>query len=235
MNKKLINKSEYAHFSKFAKEWWLPNGKFKAIHQIIPLRLEYILENLQKKKIKNIDVMDLGCGGGLTCEPLSRLGAKVTGIDFVKKNIMVAKQHAEISNLNINYIHADLMNLKINKKFDLIILFEILEHLEDWEGLIKKIKNNLKPKGKIIISTINKNKISRFFAIFVAEKILKWVPEDTHHYNMLIKPEKLTQVLQKNNLLIKNIMGMNFDLLTREWKLNKNIYPINYFCIAELN
>ena len=144
MNKKLINKSEYAHFSKFAKEWWLPNGKFKAIHQIIPLRLEYILENLQKKKIKNIDVMDLGCGGGLTCEPLSRLGAKVTGIDFVKKNIMVAKQHAEISNLNINYIHADLMNLKINKKFDLIILFEILEHLEDWEGLIKKIKKQFK-------------------------------------------------------------------------------------------
>jgi len=235
MNKKLTNKSEYEHFNKIAKEWWLPNGKFKALHHIMPLRIEYILKNLGKQKLKNMEVLDLGCGGGLTCEPLRRLGAKVTGIDFVKANIVVAKHHAKISKLKINYINADLNDVKIDNKFDLIILFEVLEHLSNWEGLIIKIRKNLKPKGKIIISTINKNEISKFFAIFVAEKILKWVPKNTHHYDMLIKPEKLSQVLKKNNLQIQNITGMNYDLFAREWRLNKNIYPINYFCMAALS
>ena len=235
MNKKSIKKSEYDHFNKFAKEWWLPNGKFKVLHQIMPLRIEYILKNLEKQKIKNMKILDLGCGGGLTCEPLSRLGARVTGIDFVKENINVAKQHAKISKLNINYINADLKSINLDKKFDLIILFEVLEHIDNWEDLIIEIRKNLKPKGKIIISTINKNEISKFFGIFVAEKILKWVPENTHHYDMLIKPDKLSKILDKYNLQIKNIMGMNFDLFTREWKLNNHIYPINYFCTAELN
>jgi len=233
MNKKRSKKEEFNNFTKIAHEWWKPEGKFKVLHDIIPLRIEYILQNLEEKKIKNLDVLDLGCGGGLTCEPLARLKANVTGIDFIKQNIEIAKKHAYNANLKINYIHNDLEAITINKKFDLIIMMEVLEHLDDWKKNISIIRKNLKPEGIIIISTINRTQLSKLFAIYLAENILKWVPMNTHDYRKLIKPNELKETLIKNNFVLKNIKGMNFNPITREWKLNNSVF-VNYFCTAKI-
>ena len=234
MSKKTSKIQEFDHFSNISKEWWDPNGKFKILHKITPLRIDYIIKNI-KKNIKNMDILDLGCGGGLTCEPLAKLGGSVTGIDFIKENITIAKQHSNRFNLKINYIHDDLDTMVLNKKYDIILMLELIEHINNWEDLILKIKKNLKPKGIIILSTINQNIFSKFFGIFIAENILKWVPKNTHNYDKLIKPKKLEEFLVKNKFKITNKTGMNYNILTREWELNKNLLPINYFCTATLN
>jgi len=235
MDKKNSKNDEFKNFTHLASEWWDPNGKFKILHEILPLRLEYILKNIDKVNIVNLDILDLGCGGGLTSEPLARLGAKVTGIDFIKKNIHIAKDHAKLSKLKIDYIQGDVNKISINKKFDVILALEVLEHIRDWEILICKLKINLKPNGRLILSTINKTLLSKFFGIFIAEKILKWVPEKTHRYEYLIKPEKLKYVLSYNEYKVLNFEGMNFNPISREWKLNRKFFPINYFCTAKLN
>ena len=234
MNKKTSKKEEFDHFSEIAKEWWEPDGKFKILHKILPLRIEYILKNINKNKVRNFDILDLGCGGGLTCEPLSRLGAKVTGVDFIKKNIEVAKTHAIKSNLKIRYIYNDLDSFNLKEKFDVILILEVLEHLDQWEILLKKIKNNLKKKGVLIISTINQTQLARIFAIYMAENILNWIPKNTHNFQKLIKPNILKKTLEKNNFVIKSIEGLNYNPIFNEWFLNKNYYPINYFCAAKL-
>ena len=231
MNKKNY---EYDNFSKIAKDWWDPNGKFKVLHEIAPLRLKYILDNSPNKQIKNLNILDLGCGGGLISEPLARLGGKVTGIDFIKENIEIAKNHATQSKLKINYIHDNLEKFKVKKKFDIILILEVIEHLDNWMTLITKIKKNLKKNGIIILSTINRTQLSKIFAIFLAEQILEWVPKNTHNFSKLIKPDELKKNLMKNNFLIKDITGMNYSIIKREWKLYKNLYPINYFCTAKL-
>lgn len=234
MNKKVSKKQEFDHFNSIAQEWWLPNGKFRILHQITNLRIKYIINKFANKDIRNLDILDLGCGGGLTCEPLSRLKANVTGIDFVKKNIDVAKEHAKKSKLEIDYIYSDLEKFKIDKKYDLILALEILEHLDDWENAINNIKKNLKPNGKIIFSTINRTNLSRLFAIFIAENILKWIPKNTHSYDKFITPKELKDALTNNNFKIENLTGMNFNPFTNEWKLSPNNYSINYFCTAKI-
>ena len=235
MIKNLSKKTEFSHFSKIAKEWWKPNGKFQILHKINPLRIEYILKNINQKKIEKLEILDLGCGGGLVCEPLSRLKAKITGIDFVKENIDIAKQHAKISKLKIQYIHDDLNFLKISKKFDVILLLEVLEHMENWKTFIKKVKKLLKPNGILIISTINRTKFSKFFAIFLAENFLNWVPKNTHDYSKLITPVELHSNLNECNFNVLDTSGMNYNPLLRTWSINKNLYKINYFCTAKLN
>ena len=138
MNKKKSKKQEYDNFSSIAEEWWKPEGKFKILHKILPTRIDYIINNIQYSKIEKFEILDLGCGGGLTCEPLARLGAKVTGIDFVEKNIKVARNHAIQSNLDIKYFHQDLNSIILKKKYDLILILEVLEHLNNWELILKK-------------------------------------------------------------------------------------------------
>jgi 2-polyprenyl-6-hydroxyphenyl methylase/3-demethylubiquinone-9 3-methyltransferase len=233
MSKNTSKKQEFDHFSKLASEWWKTEGKFKILHQIMPLRIHYILDNI--KQIKNLDILDLGCGGGLTCEPLARLKANVTGIDFVKDNIKIAKEHALKSNLNIKYIHSDLESLNIKKKYDLILMLEIIEHLDNWEHHISQIKKNLKPNGTIIFSSINKTLLSKYFAIYIAENLLHWIPKKTHNFNKLVSPKKLKRILTLNNFNVKDITGMNFNPLTQQWLLIKNIHPINYFCTAKIS
>ena len=232
MNKNTSKKQEFDLFSKLAAEWWKKEGKFKILHQIMPLRMRYILDNI--KNIEKLDILDLGCGGGLTCEPLSRLKANVTGIDFIKENINIAKKHALKSNLNIKYIHADLETLNIKKKYDLILMLEIIEHLDNWEQRISQIKKNLKKNGTVIFSSINKTQFSKFFAIYIAENLLDWIPKKTHDFNKLVSPKKLKQTLIENNFIIKDITGLNFNPLTQQWILIKNFYPINYFCTAKI-
>ena len=232
MNIKSKNE-EFALFNQLSDEWWNENGKFKILHQIKSHRMSYILDQINNRNIRNLKILDVGCGGGIICEPLARLGAKVTGIDFVPNNIIAAKIHSKKNKLKINYINKDIEKSKLDEKFDIILMFEVLEHLDNWKKTIKNIKKNLNKNGLIIISTINRNLLSKLFAINIAENILHWIPKGTHDYNKLIKPEELKKILLKEKFNFNNIKGLVFDPIKREWKLSKN-YMINYFCTANL-
>ena len=229
-----IKNSEFDHFSQLASEWWLKNGKFKTLHDIQPLRIKYILDTVNKKRLDKYKILDLGCGGGLVSEGLSKLGANVTGIDFIKENINIANLHAQKNKLKIIYKILDFENEKINSKYDVIVIFEVLEHLLDWKLFIKKIRSNLKPNGVLIISTINKNLLSKFLTIDLAEHILQWIPINTHTYYKFIKPKELEFVLKKNNFININFRGLKYNPFKKKWGFSKNTY-VNYFCSCILN
>ena len=161
-------KSEFNHFSKLANEWWIKNGKFKILHDIQPIRIKYIQDTLNRKNLNKIKVLDVGCGAGLVSEGIAKLGADVTGIDFIEENIKNARKHANQEKLKINYMVKNFEKENLKNKYDVIVIFEVLEHLEDWKLFLKKIKLNLKPNGILIISTINRNLISKFLTIDIA-------------------------------------------------------------------
>ena len=237
-----INKKEIEKFSKIAAEWWNPNGKFKPLHKFNPIRIKYIKDNIIKKfnlnssnkPLKTINILDIGCGGGLLSEPMSRLGASVVGIDASKKNIEVAKFHAKKNKLKINYICASPEILKIQKKFDVILSMEIVEHVEDINFFIKKSSELLKKNGLMFIATLNKTLKSYMFAIVGAEYILKWLPIGTHDWNKFIKPDELIKITKINNLKLEKLEGINFDLLTSEWNLSSN-NSVNYIAKFKKN
>ena len=230
-----INYKEIEKFSKIAKEWWDPNGKFKPLHKFNPIRISYIKENiiktfkinLKKKPLKNIKILDVGCGGGLLSEPMSRLGADVTGIDASMKNINVAKIHSKINKLKINYICASPEKLKIGKKFDVILNMEIVEHVEDVKFFLKSCSKLLKKNGIMFVATLNKTLKSYVFAIVGAEYILQWLPIGTHEWEKFLKPTDLISILKKNNLKVEKVDGMKFNILTDKWNVDSD-KSINY-------
>ena len=226
--------TEFEHFSSLANDWWSKNGKFKILHEIQAIRIKYILETLNKKNLKNTTVLDIGCGGGLVSEGLSKIGATVTGIDFIKENIKVAKMHAKKNNLKINYYLKDFEKEKITSTYDVIIILEVLEHLINWEEFIKKIKLSLNKNGTLIISTINRNLVSKFLTLDIGENLLKLIPLNTHTFYKFIKPEELEQVLSSNSFENIKFKGLTYNALKLKWELSKNT-KINYFCSCKLN
>ena len=227
-------KSEFNHFSKLATEWWNKNGIFKILHDIQPIRIKYIQDTLNKKKLNKLKILDVGCGGGLVSEGIAKLGADVTGIDFIEENIRVAKKHANQNKLEINYIVKDFEKERLTSKYDVIIIFEVLEHLENWKSFLEKIQKNLKPKGVLIASTINRNLISKFLTIDLAENFLKWIPLNTHNYYKFIKPEELKDNLTANNFKKIEFSGLSYNIFKQKWKMNNN-KKVNYFCSSFLN
>ena len=233
-----INKKEIEKFSNMAAEWWDPEGKFKPLHKFNPIRIKYIKENIVKEfQLKNkkyplsgINVLDIGCGGGLLSEPMCRLGANVTAIDASNKNIAIANLHAKKNNLKINYICSSPEKLKTTNKFDVILNMEIVEHVEDVDFFLKSCANLLKKNGLMFVATINKTLKSYIFAIVGAEYVLRWLPIGTHEWEKFVKPEELKSILIKNNLNLKKIDGMNFNILKDEWNVSKDL-SVNY--IAE--
>ena len=230
-----INKKEIEKFSKIAEEWWDPNGKFKPLHNFNPIRIRYIKENIIKdfkikssdKPLKNIKLLDIGCGGGLLSEPMCRLGANVVGIDASKKNIEVAKFHAKKNKLKIDYKVSSPEMLKSKTKFDVILNMEIVEHVNDIDFFIKESSKLLKKNGIMFIATLNKTLKSYVFAIVGAEYILKWLPIGTHDWEKFVKPIELISITKKNNLSLKKLDGMNFNILDNSWKVTSDT-SVNY-------
>ena len=222
-----INKKEIEKFSRIAEEWWNPNGKFKPLHNFNPIRIKYIKDNIIKdfniktssKPFKNIKILDIGCGGGLLSEPMYRLGASVFGIDASKKNIEVAKFHAKKNKLKINYKVASPEKLRTKIKFDVILNMEIVEHVEDINFFIKESSKLLKKNGVMFIATLNKTLRSYAFAIIGAEYILKWLPIGTHDWEKFVKPNDLINISKKNNLILKKLDGIKFNILDNSWKV----------------
>ena len=230
-----INKKEIEKFSKMATEWWDPNGKFKPLHKFNPIRIKYIKENIissfelkdNKKPLEKISILDIGCGGGLLSEPMTRLGANVTGIDASSKNINIAKLHAKKNKLSINYLCSSPEQMKVKKKFDVILNMEIIEHVEDVNFFIKSCSKLLKQDGIMFVATLNKTLKSYVFAIVGAEYVLRWLPIGTHDWEKFIKPEDLKNILNKNNLKLDKLDGMNFNIVKDEWSISRDT-SINY-------
>ena len=230
-----VNKKEIEKFSKMASEWWDPNGKFKPLHKFNPIRIKYIKENIMnsfklknnKKPLEKINILDIGCGGGLLSEPMSRMGANVTGIDASGKNIQIAKLHAKKNKLIINYLCSSPEKMKIKKKFDVILNMEIVEHVEDINFFINSCSKLLKKDGIMFVATLNKTLKSYMFAIIGAEYVLRWLPIGTHDWEKFIKPEDLKEILSKNNLKLEKLNGINFDIVKDEWNISRDT-SVNY-------
>ena len=231
-----INKEEIQKFSRLAEEWWDVNGKFKPLHMFNPVRIEYITYNIKKyfklkegktNFLEGLSILDIGCGGGLISEPMSRLGAKVTGIDASDKNIKVAKLHSDKSELEINYINTSPENFDQLEKFDVILNLEVVEHVDDLGLYIKSCHKLLKNNGLMFTATINRSFISYVKAIIGAEYILRWLPIGTHDWNKFLKPEELENLLNKENFSTFDIKGLNFNIFSNKWKKSNDL-SVNY-------
>jgi len=237
-----VNKKEIEKFSKMAEEWWDPNGKFKPLHKFNPIRIRYIKDNIinhfnlndKSKPLNKINILDIGCGGGLLSEPMSRLGANVVGIDASEKNIKIAKMHAKKNNLKIEYKNTSPENLKTNKKFDVILNMEIVEHVEDVNFFIKSCSKLLKKNGIMFVATLNKTLKSYIFGIIGAEYIMRWLPIGTHEWEKFLNPDDLIAISKKNNLTVQKLDGMKYNLIKNQWTLS-NDKSVNYISIFNKN
>ena len=232
-----VDKIEIEKFSKLAKDWWNPNGKFKPLHLFNPARVKFIKEKLvsyydsdpnSKNPLKELKILDIGCGGGLLCEPLSRLGATMTGIDASKNNIEVAKLHAKEMNLNIEYIHAAPENADLkNNTYDTVLCMEIVEHVKDVNLFIEKCSKLIKKNGIMFVATINKNLKSYIYSIIGAEYILRWLPIGTHDWNKFLTPSELEIIANKKDFTTDDVVGMKFNLLNNKWHKSSDT-SVNY-------
>ena len=238
-----INKEEIQKFSKMADEWWDVKGKFKPLHMFNPIRIEYITDNIKKhlqiennKKffLEGLNILDIGCGGGLISEPMARLGANVTGIDASEKNINVARLHSKKSGLQINYLNKSPENLNEKEKYDIILNLEIVEHVENVNLYIKSCYKLLKKNGIMFTATLNRSFISYLKAIIGAEYILRWLPIGTHDWNKFIKPEELEQLLNQEKFSTLNLKGLKFNPFSQKWKKSNDL-SVNYIICSLKN
>ena len=232
-----VDKIEIEKFSKLAEEWHNPLGKFRPLHLFNPARIKFIKEKLisyfkldpnNEQPLKKLKILDIGCGGGLLCEPLSNLGANMAGIDASKNNIEVAKLHSKEMNLNIKYIHTAPENLDLkNNTYDALLCMEVVEHLKDVNLFIENCSKLIKKNGIMFVATINKNLKSYIFAILGAEYVLRWLPIGTHDWDKFLTPQDLDIVASKNNFLADEIVGMKFNLFSKKW-FKSNDTSVNY-------
>ncbi len=237
-----INKEEIQKFSNLADEWWDVEGKFKPLHMFNPIRIEYITEKIKyhykiENKtlfLKNLNILDIGCGGGLISEPMARLGGNVTGIDASSKNINIASLHSKESNLNIRYLNKSPEQLKEYEKFDIILNLEVVEHVNDVNLYIKSCNKLLKKNGLMFTATINRTLVSYIKAIIGAEYVLRWLPIGTHDWNKFLKPEELEKYLSENNFNSVDVKGLEFSPIFRKWKKSDNL-SVNYIICSTKN
>ncbi len=242
MKTSTINKTEINKFDKLAAEWWNPEGSFKPLHKFNPIRIKYIKDSIiehfniksNKTPLKNISILDVGCGGGLISVPMKRLGANVVGIDASLKNIKVAKIYSKKKNLKIKYICSSPEKLKMKKKFDVLLMMEIVEHVEDVNLFIKQSSKFLKKNGLMFIATLNKTLKSYVFAIVGAEYILNWLPIGTHDWDKFVKPNKLIDIAKSYKLNLIDLSGLKFNPLFNNWDLTSD-KSVNYIANFKKN
>ena len=236
-----INKEEIQKFSNLSDEWWDVKGKFKPLHMFNPIRIEYIVEKIREhldvndkknKYFHDLNILDIGCGGGLISEPMARLGATVTGIDASYKNIEVAKIHSKKSKLKIRYLNKSPEQLDEVEKFDVILNLEIVEHVADVDLYISSCFKLLKRGGIMFTATINRTLTSYIKAIIGAEYILRWLPIGTHDWDKFIKPEELEKKLVEQKFKTLDIKGLNFNPVLNKWKRSENL-SVNYIICSE--
>jgi 2-polyprenyl-6-hydroxyphenyl methylase/3-demethylubiquinone-9 3-methyltransferase len=236
-----VNKEEIQKFSLMADEWWDVNGKFKPLHQFNPIRIDYILEKTldhykikssSDKPLKNLSLLDVGCGGGLISEPMCRLGANVTGIDASSKNIKIAELHSKTNQLDIKYLNKSPEQIKEVEIFDIILNLEVVEHVKDLDLYIKSCSRLLKKNGIIFTATLNRTFTSYFKAIIGAEYVLRWLPIGTHDWNSFLKPEELEKKLNNSDLSTLDVTGLSFNPFIKKWRRSSNL-DVNYIILSK--
>jgi len=237
-----INDAEIAKFTAMAEEWWDPKGKFKPLHKFNPVRMSYIREHLlahfkldgtAMRPFEGLSILDVGCGGGLLCEPLARLGATVTGIDAAERNIAIATLHAEKSGLDIDYQATTSEALAAQgKTFDMVLNMEVVEHVDNVPLYMKSCADLVKPGGLMLTATLNRTARAYALAIFGAERILRWLPVGTHDWNKFLTPEEIKTLITRNGLVVTAETGVVFHPLADEWRKSRDM-AINYMVMAE--
>ena len=235
------DEEEIKRFSQLSGEWWKENGAFAPLHRMTPIRIEFILKAVNecqaypisdKQPLKNLNIIDVGCGGGILSEPLKRLGARITGIDASETAIQSARLHSEKSNLEINYLVGTIDRLIEQKKFyDIVIASEVIEHVKDPNDFIKGLKKLLAPKGKIILTTLNRSLKSFLIAKVAAEYLTKIIPLGTHDWKNFLKPEELESLLVSEGFRIDHIKGMTYKMSSDRFALTDDL-SINYAIAA---
>lgn len=236
-----IDKAEVERFSALAETWWDPRGSMAPLHRLNPARLGFIRERLvahfgrDARSLRPFDglrVLDIGCGGGLIAEPLARLGATVTGIDAAEANIAVARAHARSADLEIDYRQASAEEVAAGgERFDAVLALEVVEHVADVDAFLGAAAALVRPGGALIASTLNRTPKSLLFAILGAEYVLRWLPCGTHRWDRFLRPSEFATGLRRKGLRVREIRGLSYDLLTREWRLGQDL-GVNYLLFA---
>jgi 2-polyprenyl-6-hydroxyphenyl methylase/3-demethylubiquinone-9 3-methyltransferase len=237
-----IDAGEVERFSALAAEWWNPNGKFRPLHKFNPVRLAYIRDRVAErfgrdpraaKPFEGLRFLDIGCGGGLLCEPMARLGAEMVGADASATNIEVAKLHAAESGVAIDYRATTAEDLAdAGEKFDVILNMEVVEHVADIDLFVKKCGEMVKPGGIMFVATINRTLKALGLAIVGAEYVLRWLPRGTHQFGKLVRPDELEQALAGADLAVIDRTGVVYNLLSDRWQQSRDM-DVNYMVLAE--
>lgn len=239
---KSVDPAEVERFAAMAGEWWDPRGKFAPLHRFNPTRLEFIRDTIARRHkrdplaglpLKGISVLDVGSGGGLIAEPLSRMGAQVTGIDASEKNIAVAGAHAAGQGLAIDYRFATAGELvKRRERFDAVLSLEVVEHVADRAAFIKDCAALVKPDGILILATLNRTAKSFLFGIVAAEYVLRWLPRGTHDWNRFVRPSELAADLRGAGMKLSELMGVSYNPISDRFSLSRDV-DVNYMAVAE--
>lgn len=237
-----VDAAEIAKFESMAAEWWDPQGKFKPLHMLNPCRLDYITQQVAaefdrdlhaKRPFEGLRILDIGCGGGLLCEPMARLGATVVGADAAARNIPVAQVHAEQSGLVIDYRHTTAEALAAEgEQFDVVLNMEVVEHVADPQAYLHACQLLLKPGGLHICSTINRNPKSFMMAIVGAEHVMRWLPKGTHDWRKFITPDELFALMKTAGLKPVDRKGFVFNPIGWNWSLSARDLSVNYVTAA---
>jgi len=242
MTESTVNSAEIAKFAAMADAWWDPDGDFRPLHKFNPVRLAYIRDwalrhfersDNERRPLAGLKLLDIGCGGGLLTEPLTRLGATVTGIDAGAKNIAVAKLHAERAGLDIDYRETTSEALAVEgARFDIVLNMEVVEHVDNVPLYMKSCAELVAPGGLLFSATINRTLRALALAKFGAEYVLRWLPRGTHDWNKFLTPDELKALITRNSLKIVEETGVVFHPLADEWRKSPDT-GVNYMVLAE--
>jgi 2-polyprenyl-6-hydroxyphenyl methylase/3-demethylubiquinone-9 3-methyltransferase len=236
-----INDAEVAKFTAMAEEWWDPKGKFKPIHKFNPVRLAYIREHVLAhfhrdgsvmRPLEGLTILDVGCGGGLLCEPLARLGATVTGIDAAERNIKIATLHAEQSGIAVTYEATTSEALAAKgQKYDMVLNMEVVEHVDNVPLYMKSCADLVAPGGLMLTATLNRTARALAFAVIGAEYVLGWLPKGTHDWNKFLTPDEIKALITRNGLKVTDQTGVVYHPLADDWRKSRDM-AINYMVMA---
>ena len=240
--KSTVDQAELEKFSLMAAEWWDPAGKFKPLHRLNPVRLRYIREKScahfdldaeARQPLKGLSLVDIGCGGGLLCEPMTRLGASVTGIDPGDENIAIAQNHSSAQGLDIDYqaISAEEL-LKTGRTYDIVLNMEVVEHVADVPLFMNSCARLVSPSGLLFSATLNRTLKSFALAIVGAEYILRWVPRGTHQWEKFVTPDELGKAIFEGGLEVCDTQGVVFNPLSDQWHASSDT-DVNYMMLAK--
>ena len=237
-----VDAAELAKFSAMADAWWDPEGSFRPLHKLNPVRVGYIRDALcraygrmpeEPAPLAGLDIVDIGCGGGLLCEPLARLGARVTGVDPSARNIAIAEDHAARMGLEIVYRTGTVEELIAeNRDFDAVVALEVVEHVPDLRAFLAACVSAARPDAKLFFATLNRTPQSFALGIVAAEYVLRWLPRGTHDWRRFVRPSELSRALDSCGAKLRALDGIGYDLLTDEWKLTRSL-SVNYMAVGE--